>query len=83
MFEVSTYDIYFFKFLAANQDHTLCDAFVIAILSHGEDGLIYATDCPVDLTTITSLLKGEHCTLNGKPKIFFIQVSRYKKTFID
>uniref|UniRef100_A0A8C6XQ97 Interferon regulatory factor 2 n=1 Tax=Naja naja TaxID=35670 RepID=A0A8C6XQ97_NAJNA len=61
----------------AKDDHKKRNSFVCVLLSHGEDGLIYGTDGPLELKTLTSLFRGDRCkTLRGKPKLFFIQVIR-------
>lgn len=59
---------------AAKQDHTDNDCILVAILSHGEMGYIYAKDTQYKLDNIWSLFTANHCpTLAGKPKMFFIQ----------
>lgn len=59
---------------AANQDHTNSDCILVAILSHGEMGFIYAKDTQYKLDSIWSYFTAQHCrTLAGKPKLFFIQ----------
>ena len=60
---------------AANYDHSDCDCFGCAILSHGIEGRIYATDGMLSLDVLTGPFRGDRCTtLVGKPKLFFIQV---------
>ena len=61
---------------AAHRDHQRYDSFVCFILSHGEDGMVHGADCsPVNLRDLSGLIK--MCsTLNGKPKLFFIQACR-------
>ena len=64
------------SYTVAKTDHGECDAFAIAILSHGDNGLVYGTDGILYLDTITEQIKGPKCkSLAGKPKLFFIQVS--------
>uniref|UniRef100_A0A8D0BKR8 Caspase-3 n=1 Tax=Salvator merianae TaxID=96440 RepID=A0A8D0BKR8_SALMN len=61
----------------SRDDHSKRNSFVCVLLSHGEDGLIYGTDGPVELKILTSLFRGDRCkTLAGKPKLFFIQACR-------
>ncbi|KAH0616134.1 hypothetical protein JD844_027026 [Phrynosoma platyrhinos] len=61
----------------AKDDHNKRNSFACVLLSHGEDGLIYGTDGPLELKMLTSLFRGDRCrTLAGKPKLFFIQACR-------
>ena len=47
-----------------------------AILTHGEEGVVYGTDDKIEVKTLLEPFKGDKCRgLVGKPKIFFIQVS--------
>lgn len=44
------------------------------LLSHGEEGIIFGTNGPVDQKKITSFFRGDCCrSLTGKPKLFTIQ----------
>lgn len=52
-------------------DHSNYDAVVVAILSHGEEGIIYSTDGKMDLKSISDPFRGPN--LAGKPKIFIFQ----------
>ena len=63
-------------------DHTAYDAFILAILSHGNQDVVYGMDGVKDnrstgflfLDEITSLFDGTNCrSLNSKPKMFLIQ----------
>ncbi|XP_017847132.1 caspase [Drosophila busckii] len=59
---------------AASQNHEDSDCILVAILSHGEMGYIYAKDMQYKLDNIWSHFTANHCpTLAGKPKLFFIQ----------
>ncbi|KAJ6668630.1 hypothetical protein lerEdw1_012112 [Lerista edwardsae] len=61
----------------AKDDHSKRNGFACVLLSHGEDGLIYGTDGPLELKMLTSLFRGDRCrSLAGKPKLFFIQACR-------
>uniref|UniRef100_A0A8C8SDG8 Caspase-3 n=1 Tax=Pelusios castaneus TaxID=367368 RepID=A0A8C8SDG8_9SAUR len=61
----------------AKDDHSNRSSFVCVLLSHGEDGLIYGTDGPLELKMLTGLFRGDRCkSLVGKPKLFFIQACR-------
>ena len=58
-------------------DHSSCASFGCAILTHGEDGVVYGTDRSIEIDRITELFKGDKCkSLVGKPKVFFIQACR-------
>lgn len=66
-----------FVLLVSKDDHSKKNGLVCVLLSHGEDGLIYGTDGPLELKMLTSLFRGDRCkTLAGKPKLFFIQVMK-------
>lgn len=55
-------------------DHTDNDCLLIAILSHGEHGYIYARDTHYKFDSIWNSFTANHCpSLAGKPKLFFIQ----------
>lgn len=55
-------------------DHSNHDCLIVAVLSHGELGLLYAHDTPYKADTIWSYFTADKCpTLAGKPKLFFIQ----------
>ncbi|KAI8776068.1 angiopoietin-4 [Biomphalaria glabrata] len=61
-------------------DHTDYNCLVCFILSHGEDGYVHGTDGKMAVTDITSFFQGNRCpTLNGKPKLFFVQACRGTK----
>lgn len=58
----------------ANMDHRDNDCILIAILSHGEMGHIYARDYHYKLDTIWSFFTAARCpSLAGKPKLIFVQ----------
>ncbi|XP_064566618.1 caspase-3 [Zonotrichia leucophrys gambelii] len=61
----------------SEEDHSKRSSFVCVLLSHGDEGLIYGTDGPLELKALTSLFRGDRCrSLAGKPKLFFIQACR-------
>lgn len=61
----------------ANRDHSQSDCFACVLLSHGEEGQIYATDGLVRIDDLLAPFKGDVCaSLAGKPKLFFIQACR-------
>jgi len=67
------YSAYLLTIVAANDNHRDRDCFAVAVLSHGDDGILYGTD---KIITIDNFLKPiKDCsTLAGKPKIFIFQV---------
>ncbi|MEQ2165503.1 Caspase-3, partial [Goodea atripinnis] len=61
----------------SKEDHSNSASFVCVLLSHGDEGVFYGTDGPLQLQTLTSLFRGDRCkSLVGKPKLFFIQACR-------
>ncbi|XP_014676812.1 PREDICTED: caspase-3-like [Priapulus caudatus] len=82
-FDVSRYDNLRAKEMvrvmeaAAREDHTDADCFAAAILSHGEEGVVFGADGEVGIDALTAPFKGPRCkSLVGKPKIFIIQACR-------
>ncbi|EDW81183.2 uncharacterized protein Dwil_GK11926 [Drosophila willistoni] len=64
---------------AASQNHKDNDCILVAILSHGVMGYIYAKDTQYKLDSIWSCFTADRCpTLAGKPKLFFIQACQGK-----
>lgn len=64
----------YFGFTVANMDHSQHDCLVVAVLSHGELGLLYAHDTSYKSDSIWGHFTADKCpTLAGKPKLFFIQ----------
>ena len=48
---------------------------ILSVLSHGELGILYASDQPYKPDRLWSHFSADKCrTLAGKPKMFFIQV---------
>ncbi|KAJ8366317.1 hypothetical protein AAFF_G00362830 [Aldrovandia affinis] len=61
----------------SQEDHSRSASLVCVLLSHGEEGVLWATDGTVQLKKLTGLFRGDRCaTLLGKPKLFFIQACR-------
>ena len=53
------------------------DCVLVAVLSHGEMGILYASDQPYKPDRLWGHFNAEKCpTLAGKPKLFFVQVSK-------
>ena len=68
-------------------DHTNFDCFVMVILSHGDDGVVFGTDGKYEGETPRNCLKVEAIrkvvcgiqSLVDKPKLFFLQACRGSK----
>ena len=56
---------------AANEDYSNLSCCACALLSHGEEGVIYGTDGAMNIKDLTSLFRTKG--LAGKPKLFFFQ----------
>lgn len=85
-FEVSVYDNLKIKDImkivdeAAQSDHSDCDCFVLAVLSHGEMGIIYARDAIYKPECLWTPFTADKCpSLAGKPKLFFLQACQGDK----
>ncbi|XP_066304654.1 caspase-3-like isoform X1 [Branchiostoma lanceolatum] len=65
---------------AAAADHSDADCVLVALLSHGEEKLIYGTDGMVEIADLAAYFNGVNCkSLIGKPKIFIIQACQGSK----
>ncbi|CAK9820742.1 unnamed protein product [Anthophora plagiata] len=61
-------------------DHSQHDCLLVAILSHGEFGVLYAHDTSYKPESIWNHFTADKCpTLAGKPKLFFIQACQGDK----
>ena len=59
----------------ASLDHSKHDCFFSAILTHGDDGVLYGVDGRITVEKLTAPFKGDRAlTLAGKPKLFIFQV---------
>nr|AEF30498.1 caspase-1 [Euphydryas aurinia] len=64
----------------AEMDHTDNDCLLIAVLTHGEMGMLYAKDTHYKSDNLWYYFTADKCpTLAGKPKIFFIQACQGDK----
>jgi len=79
-FEVRVYNDLPFKEMErileelANDNHSDADCIFISVLSHGELGILYASDQPYKPDRLWGHFNAEKCpTLAGKPKLFFVQ----------
>ena len=62
-------------FPVSKEDHSKRSSFICVLLSHGEEGIIFGTNGPVNLKKLASFFRGDYCrSLTGKPKLFIIQV---------
>ncbi|KAJ8928117.1 hypothetical protein NQ314_019343 [Rhamnusium bicolor] len=67
--------------VVSKMDHTNHDCLLITVMSHGDDGIIYAKDRSYPTRKLWTLFSAVHCpSLAGKPKLFFIQACRGNKT---
>uniref|UniRef100_A0A1B6KQU7 Caspase family p20 domain-containing protein n=1 Tax=Graphocephala atropunctata TaxID=36148 RepID=A0A1B6KQU7_9HEMI len=58
----------------SQRDHSDCDCFVLAFMSHGLEGKLRSKDDVFDVNLLWERFTAENCpTLANKPKIFFIQ----------
>jgi len=79
-FEVEVHDDLPFKDIerilesAALEDHGDADCILVTVLSHGELGILYASDQPYKPDRLWGHFTADKCrSLAGKPKLFFIQ----------
>uniref|UniRef100_A0A8W7PJM0 Uncharacterized protein n=1 Tax=Anopheles coluzzii TaxID=1518534 RepID=A0A8W7PJM0_ANOCL len=64
----------------AKEDHTESDCFVLVMMTHGQDGSLYAADKQYQIAELWEPFVGDACkTLIGKPKLFFVQACRGTK----
>lgn len=64
----------------ADMDHSDNDCLLIAVLSHGEMGMLYAKDTHYKPDNLWYYFTADKCpTLAGKPKLFFIQACQGDK----
>jgi caspase 8 len=60
-------------------DHSLCDSFILCILSHGDEDLLFTYDDAIEVDLIYEPIR-TCTTLLGKPKIFIHQCCRGDRT---
>ncbi|XP_001849630.2 caspase [Culex quinquefasciatus] len=59
------------------EDHSDSDCLVVVVMSHGEEGVLYARDSKYNVDALWKNFVGNACpSLIGKPKMFFIQACR-------
>lgn len=64
----------------ANMNHSDSDCLLIAVLTHGEMGVLYAKDTHYKPDSLWYYFTADKCpSLAGKPKMFFIQASQGNK----
>lgn len=62
-------------FSVSSLDHSDSDCILIAVMTHGDNGILYARDEHYSVKKLWAPFSPLHCpTLAGKPKLFFIQV---------
>ncbi|RWS27881.1 caspase-like protein [Leptotrombidium deliense] len=65
---------------ASEMDYSDTDCFVCCVLTHGEQGSLWAKDRQYHIETLFQYFKGDKCpSLAGKPKLFFIQACQGDK----
>merc|ERR1712127_68511 len=65
----------------AKEDHSDRDCIIIALMSHGGDGILYAKDEKYKPECLWSNFTSDKCpSLAGKPKLFFIQACQGSRT---
>ncbi|XP_067010536.2 caspase-1 [Anabrus simplex] len=58
-------------------NHIDADCLLVAVMTHGKEGLLHANDIPYPVSLLWANFVGEKClSLVGKPKIFIIQACR-------
>lgn len=63
--------------LISELDHTDNDCLIVVVMSHGEKGVLHAKDKKFPVEELWEPFLGENCpSLVGKPKLFFVQVSK-------
>lgn len=61
----------------ASLDHFNSDSFLTAVLTHGDEGVLYGADGKMTVDRLVLPFKGNKClSLAGKPKIFIFQACR-------
>jgi hypothetical protein len=65
----------------ATKDYSSDNALVVCVLSHGEEGIIYATDGTIQIKDMIKCVKGSN--LAGKPKLFIFQACQGEYIFIN
>ena len=61
---------------AAQMDHSSFDCFACAILSHGDEGVVYGTDDAIEIKKLIKCFQEQG--LAGKPKFFIFQACQGK-----
>lgn len=61
----------------SKEDHSNSDCLVVVVMTHGEQGVLYARDNKYNVDSLWRPFIGKACpSLIGKPKMFFIQACR-------
>lgn len=65
---------------AAQEDHAEADTLLVAVMSHGSEGTVYAKDMAYPVERLWNRFTVKKCpSLAGKPKIFLVQACRGNK----
>jgi len=66
---------------AAGENHADRDCFAVAVLSHGDDGVLYGVDKIITIENFIAPIKS--CpSLVGKPKLFIFQVGHVTRVCV-
>ena len=64
------------------RDHSQADAFILFIMTHGENGFVFGIDgSKVSIDDEIAGILGECLTLRNKPKLLFFQACRGMRIF--
>lgn len=64
----------------SREDHSENDCLVVVVMSHGDQGVLYASDKKYYVDSLWEKFTGNACpSLIGKPKLFFVQASRERQ----
>lgn len=75
--EMTYKEIFNIIYAVSKLNHSHNDCLLIAVLTHGELGMLHARDTTYKLRNLWEPFTDKNCpTLAGKPKIFFIQACR-------
>ena len=65
----------------AGEDHSQCDCFGLAVLTHGDTNVLFGTDTLINIDNLIAPIKKSD-TLAGKPKIFLFQVNQRTRNYL-
>jgi caspase-like apoptosis-related cysteine protease len=72
-----------YLFIAAAKDHSSADCLLVAVMTHGDPGILHCRDTVYRTQELWLHFTGDKCrSLIGKPKLFFIQVKQHALTYL-